>query len=186
MRILILILVFSLFGCNEKKEAKEAVGNYDCIVVYNKFRNSSAHHNPTSYYDDLKLMGYLRYMLNSSCDLKTSSFAGNTLFFSILIKNKTSHHVDFELSHLSSSEIQEAIKCLKTSSNGGYIESTYLLGVLYLNGKYIEKDSVKGLELLKKSKPNLKEIKYALKMSNLNTNNLKTMYYIPKDYYLTE
>jgi TPR repeat protein len=147
-----ILFCFLLICCKDKSNNlnNEDSSYRSCNDTLYMFEKLSRNHYPTSYYDDKKLMNSLRYILNSNCDIKISTLAGTNIFFSYLIKNEMINKVEFKLDGLNKFEKEEALHSLKISSKGGCLEANYLLGILYLNGKYVKKDSLKGVDLLKK------------------------------------
>jgi len=178
------ILLLLLTCCKDNAKTHEtSLNNNSCLDTLTKFKRLSEHHYPTSYYDDKKLMNLLRYMMNSNCD-SISTYASTNLFFSNLIQNNIAEQVDFNLNHLTKLELQDALLGLNISSKERELDSSYLLGVLYLNGKYVKKDSLKGIKLLSYCSENLDNIQYSLSLRHVNTENLDSLYYIPKEYKL--
>lgn len=170
------ILLF-IVSCNKTQSNNNTYEQ--CNDTAKAFDLESLKEQNVSFYENKKQLNRLRFLLNDGCDDYLREYAGYYLFFSYLIKEKIYNTVNLDLSHLSKNEREEALLGLrKASMRKDYSECKYILAIFLLNGTYLDKDTISGINLLE-SCNDLEQIKLNLLHHRINVHTLDSLYYIP-------
>ncbi|TDL99371.1 MAG: hypothetical protein C4K58_05500 [Flavobacteriaceae bacterium] len=166
-------LVF--FSCKKEVKENQKVKNENCDTLY---WETQAHLQDKPHYYNLKDKKAMESFDKLLLCPKHETYAARYIFWNYLLHGEMD--VDFSLDHLNKTDLEKTINALKVySKDKDFPEAKYLLGVLYLNGKYVSKNEELGLRLLEESK----NVEYGdFIYYNFNFRELNRQYYIPEEF----